>query len=112
MTFDYDQLDPGIRNTVRRLHGWGFATCDSGDGSKADTMECAVSEPMIAIVVSPEDLVRESLRLADCLRVHGVHLETIGDDGPNIQATFDPADQSSVILLFNVHDGTWSEVMS
>ena len=29
---DYGELDPGIRETVRRLNEEGFETCDSGDG--------------------------------------------------------------------------------
>lgn len=45
--FDYDQLDPGIRDVVRAIHEWGWKTCDSGDGSKAGTMECALDHPHV-----------------------------------------------------------------
>lgn len=48
---DYDDLDPGIRRVVRLLNQHGFRTSDSGDGSKAATMPCAVDYPMVVIPV-------------------------------------------------------------
>jgi hypothetical protein len=47
---DYDDLDPGIRRVVRLLNQHGFVTSDSGDGSKAGVMECAVDYPMVVVV--------------------------------------------------------------
>ena len=44
---DYDTLDPGIRDVVRAINEWGWKTCDSGDGSKAGTMECALDHPHV-----------------------------------------------------------------
>lgn len=44
---NYDELDPGIRDVVRAINEWGWVTCDSGDGSKAGTMECALDHPHV-----------------------------------------------------------------
>lgn len=44
---DYDALDPGIREVVRAINEWGWRTCDSGDGSKAGVMECALDHPHV-----------------------------------------------------------------
>lgn len=44
----WDDLDDGIREAVRTLWLAGWNPKDSGDGSKADFMECAVDYPMIA----------------------------------------------------------------
>jgi hypothetical protein len=42
-TVSYDELDPGIRDLVRRLNDAGIETCDSGDGeTKVATMACAL----------------------------------------------------------------------
>lgn len=43
---DYDQLAPGIRETVRWLAGCGFDPCDSGDGvsNPEAGMECTDGE--------------------------------------------------------------------
>lgn len=32
MSFNYEELDPGIRDVVETLHKYGFETTDSGDG--------------------------------------------------------------------------------
>ena len=44
----WDELDNGIREAVRTLWLAGWNPQDSGDGSKAEFMECAVDYPMIA----------------------------------------------------------------
>lgn len=46
----YESLSPKIRKLVRLLHGWGYETTDSGDGSNAEEgMECAVPFPMVVV---------------------------------------------------------------
>ena len=49
-------LDAGIRDLVIELNALGYETTDSGDGTKADTMECAVDFPMVAIKSTREDV--------------------------------------------------------
>ena len=41
---NYDTLNPGIREVVRRLREAGFQTCDSGDGSTRQ-FECDPGAP-------------------------------------------------------------------
>lgn len=97
-----DNLSPNVTRLVRFLNDHGFITTDSGDGSNFEAgMECAVPEPMVAIQVDPSYLVTEAQRLHVLLQSRGVRFE----DGPVIQATYDPHDQSSIILLLNVVDG-------
>jgi hypothetical protein len=42
-------LDDGIRGLVLELNALGYRTTDSGDGTKAATMECAVDFPMVVV---------------------------------------------------------------
>ena len=103
---DYDELDPGIRETVRWLNERGFRTTDSGDGSKAAEMPCAMAEPNVAISVAPADLVQEADRLHRLLTEAGIHFSAIGTGGRFIQASYDPADgtASACVLLIGVGD--------
>ena len=103
---DYEQLDPGIRATVRWLREHGFETVDSGDGSKAAHMECALDVPNVFIRVAPEKLVAEADRLRDLLAEAGWPTVSIGTvDGPGehaaaeIQGSYDPADGSATLTL-------------
>lgn len=107
MPFDYEQLDPNIRETVRRLHELGFRTTDSGDGSKAGVMDCAIGEAMVAIHVNPRDLASEAMRLAKCLTAAGIELLEVGSEGPQIQASYDPIEGTAVIALYRVDDSMW-----
>jgi len=58
-----NMIDPGVRELVRLLRAAGFNTCDSGDGSKAKDMECAVPYPMVAIQVEKKYFFQELDRL-------------------------------------------------
>ena len=94
-----DSLDKGIRRTDEWLQLRGFVTTDSGDGSKAETMECAMDIPNVAIAIDhPAYLCRAANLLRGLIEAH-VQLAP-GD----IQASYDPVDGSSVILLLNVDD--------
>jgi len=47
VTIDYDEIDPGIRDVVRRLREAGYNTTDSGDGvtkfaEGGEAMDCAL----------------------------------------------------------------------
>lgn len=52
--FDYAQLDPGIRLTVKRLHEAGYVTTDSGDGGSKpkEDYETGCAMPFPHVVVS------------------------------------------------------------
>lgn len=67
---NYDALDPGIREVVRAINEWGWKTCDSGDGSKAGTMEGALDHPHVFCEARDADrLPSEAYHLHDLLRI-------------------------------------------
>lgn len=114
---NYDDLDPGIRSTVRWLRGHGYDTCDSGDGRTKfeaaaargepidpDDNECGVTpHPHVAIQVHPDRLVEEADRLCGLLRDAGIKVGPLDfHDGPSIQATYDAGDGYALIYVANV----------
>jgi hypothetical protein len=116
---DYDELDPGIRETVRLLRSNGFETVDSGDGRTKfmqaaaegkEPDECALPFPNVAIKCDPDDLVKEADRLKELIETLGIPLEGVGpeisdNDAPvEIQASYDPVDGSSIILVLYLDD--------
>ena len=68
---NYDELDPGIRATVRLLNDRGFHTTDSGDGRSKpqewfDTGD-AIPYPHVVVASSPAGLAHEALSVARVL---------------------------------------------
>jgi hypothetical protein len=106
-------LSSGIRSLVVWLDRQGFNTTDSGDGSNhAAGMEGAMPCPMVAITTEPHRLVADAQLLFRMLREQGVDFNHAcrgmtcdppeEANWPQIQASFDPADGSGIILLTNV----------
>jgi hypothetical protein len=58
--FDYTQLDPGIRDTVRRLRHYDFNTTDSGDGVSKPADARTFHEPHVHIAVGKYRLFHEA----------------------------------------------------
>lgn len=81
--FDYELLDPGIRDLVRRLHAAGFTTVDSGDGVTKfrDGTNCpsASRYPNVRCVTTKDQLLAETDRLL-----------TLLPDGWTVQALYHP----------------------
>ena len=95
-------LQPGIRNAVLWLRERGYDTCDSGDGTAhAAGMEGAVPWPMVVIrhgEDTPENrLTHRASGLMDLLIEHGLPFS--GDERVQIEATYDPHDDTAIILL-------------
>lgn len=105
-TINYSEIDPGVRRLVRWLNGLGYETTDSGDGvSKGDTMECAFDVPNVAIRSCRATLLSDADSLRhDLLSVGGLPHPDPGDGKRAIQASYDPADESCIILLLGVSD--------
>jgi hypothetical protein len=106
---DYDDLDPGIREVVRRLNKAGFATCDSGDGvSKTEAIADGEAEPFPHVYIQvpmADDLIKESYRLKTLVESWGICVEPVGFTPVWIQATFDPSNEySPVLMLTGVSD--------
>ncbi|HET9063697.1 MAG TPA: hypothetical protein VFO62_10450 [Candidatus Binatia bacterium] len=108
---DYTALDPGIRETVRRLRAAGFATTDSGDGvSKLEAgtdIGEALSFPHAVIRCEPDRLVAEARRLHAFLGEHGFCVEPVGVSSIWIQADYDPTNDVATIMLAGVADAAW-----
>jgi hypothetical protein len=103
--FDYEQLDPGIRETVRYLHGCGFITADSGDGSKYPEMECAIPQPMVVCDVTEHGGYYSGLPLYEAGRLQSV-LDDL-EPGWRVELTYSP--QDNLCLLVAIRYGTESK---
>lgn len=98
----YEELDPGIRETVRWLNENQFITTDSGDGvtKVGSDMEGVIEEPHVMIrCASASSMINDAFNLANLLRAKGVTV-TPG----MIQASFDPVDMVAIIALLGVND--------
>lgn len=127
--FDYGQLDPGIRQSVRFLRDHGFWTSDSGDGAtKLGTDEFDPEDindfGHVVIITEPRNMVEEARRAAAVLGGHGIQVQEQGlrtgsslmcfheDDKPTwdtaraveISASYDPANDVAVIMLCYITD--------
>ncbi len=101
-----NQINPGIIRTVEFLNDNGFRTIDSGDGETHD-FACDRSFGYVSIMVDDHSkLLSEAVRLKLLLSDRGVNVQPIGksDEFTYIQATFDPADGTSVIDISNITD--------
>lgn len=105
MDIDYEQLDPGIRNVVRFLRENGFETTDSGDGSKAEAMDCALDVPNVFCVVPKEVAFDEADRLQRliCEKLQ-VDAGALIAGGIAVELTYSPLDQVCVLSLFGLDD--------
>lgn len=109
--FNYEQLDPGIRKTVRVLRNLGYKTTDSGDGvskfaGKSDEEKAELSAvgtlsmPHVFInVEDPRDLQMEADQL-------WALVETLSKDGPSdleprIEAVYWPQSNLAMLCLFD-----------
>jgi hypothetical protein len=115
----YEDLDPGIRETVRRLRDWGLNTSDSGDGvtkllpgSGWDPEE-VINIPHVYMVEDSKTFIELSTRLLHFLLGEGVVIKTQTEaltDFPEagwIECIYDPVDDLAVIGLFRVTDDSW-----
>lgn len=114
---NYDELDPGIRDTVRWLDEHGFETCDSGDGeSKFEEGwtedDGAMPFPHVIIHCLRENLVMEADRLAIMLLQEGMSID-MGEKPVNgnlhIQAMYNPGDLGASIMLVGTVDVEYPE---
>lgn len=90
-------LDPGIRATVRALWDAGYEPTDSGDGSKAGTMGCAIETHHVFMRCEPDDLAKRAWDLWVLVS----DWPSSGDyNGNRVEASYSPADGVGVLMLF------------
>lgn len=97
---DYDEIEPGIRMTVRKLREWGFATTDSGDGKHPQCYD--FDFPHVFMDSTRENVIAHADLLLRKLRACG-----IDGDEVTVQADYHANDQKAVIMLFGVDDEKW-----
>lgn len=98
--FSPEELDEGVRDLVVWLDVLGFVTSDSGDGSKADVMDCAVPFPMISIRVEKGDNPMVKVEyLSALLRSRGVDFSR---EGVKVELSYDPYDQIGMLIITGV----------
>ena len=108
---DYDELDPGIRETVRLLRKWGFETTDSGDGvSKKGTEQepLMLQFPHVFMRSTSQGLITSAENLHRLMDHHGVSFDPDfeAERYPGIEATYSPTDGAAIILLRDIDDKT------
>lgn len=91
MSINYDELDPGIRDVVRAINEWGWKTTDSGDGSKAGEMECALPYPHVVAETSHKGIAESAEGLAACLN------RRFGP-GWHVEATYSTKDEKALLV--------------
>jgi len=96
-------LNPGIRLTVTALSAAGFDTCDSGDG-ETQQHECDREGSYVVIKSNSRDLTSEAADLLLFLQHNGIEVVQIGAEGVQIQATYDPVDDTAIIDVAGIHD--------
>lgn len=102
-----DALDPGIRQVVLLLRSWGFKTTDSGDGvTKVGIMECAMPIPHVVIPATRCTMHDVADRLYGKLGDLGCEVDLVDLVLPNvkIEATYDPADESAIVIVYGLDD--------
>jgi hypothetical protein len=71
---NYEELDPGIRDTVRLLNEAGFETCDSGDGVSKLPEDYESGDALafahVVALVPPGELIPEAHRMVQVLGDH------------------------------------------
>ena len=100
---DYDELNPGIRETVRWLRSLGFETIDSGDGETHE-YECDRDGAYVCILCRSSALAKEARRLMRALLDRGIMVGPVYEGTTHIQASYDPANGFAVIELVGVTD--------
>ena len=85
---NYDQLDPGIRETVRLLQNAGFDTTDSGDGvTKSHVDGCTMPFAHVAAVVTVEALISDAERM-----------QAVLGSGWHVEASYSTEDRQALLL--------------
>lgn len=104
---NYEEMNPGIRRTVKWLRSCGFDTTDSGDGVTHDHA-CDRDHAYVVIVVEDADrLVKRADLLRGLLGHRGIKIAPQSIDPSaqvSIQASYDPANRIAVIDLTGLTD--------
>ena len=82
--FNYNNLDPGIRDLVRDLNTRGFITTDSGDGVSKPEFARVLHERHVFIACDPSNMVAKTEELAAIYSDAWVECSWSPGQSPNI----------------------------
>lgn len=103
---NFEELDPGIRETVRRLRRHGFETTDSGDGvsKPADWYQPdehgitqAMNFPHVICLTSPDRLIADAQRLVVLFPTW------------QVEATYYPRNDKGILMISKLAGGPAKE---
>jgi len=109
----YEDLDPGIVETVRWLNDLGYSTTDSGDGvtkfEKGRGFEGVLTWPHVVITLLNADcLVEECRKLSRLIsKTLGYEPRNPPDDGSDwflIEGSYNTVDNIPLIMVMGLHD--------
>jgi len=99
-----DDINPGIRETVRRLQEAGYETCDSGDGETHDHT-CDRQEGYVVILLKDDDDIVEHVnKVGALLSSWGVDLSNPHHNGVLLQGNYGYADRLKMVDIHGIHD--------
>jgi hypothetical protein len=90
MDIDYNTLDPGIVETVARLHRYGWVTSDSGDGVSKPEAERVFHVPHVVCPLGRE----HEGELTFCAR----ELANVLGDGWVVEASYSTRDHKCLLI--------------
>ncbi len=91
---NYDQLDPGIRETVKWLHSFAYRTTDSGDGVSKPAEQRTFDVPHVAIRLHAEAILTAEARSLV------MYCQTAGMPLAVVEASYSTADNVALLMLF------------
>lgn len=106
-TYEYEQLDPGIREVVRFLRVNGFAVTDSGDGT--GPLRSGNEGAIVFIATTAEKLVAETDRLWQLL-VDATADKVKSCPSVEVEAHYDPQTELAEIFLTGLDDAFFASL--
>ena len=98
-----DNINPGIKKTVKWFNDLGYKTSDSGDGVTHD-FECDRDYAYVTILLDdPMTLSTQADRIKALIEERGVSVLAVGEY-PCIQADYDPVNKLAIIQVMGLSD--------
>ena len=95
---DFGELDPGVRELVRRLREQNFLTCDSGDGVSKPADERVFDRPHVIISTDPSKMIAEAHRLQTLVD------SWVSNDEWECDVSYNPKDGLAFLFVWDVTD--------
>ena len=101
---DYDQLDPGIRKTVRWLRSLGYETTDSGDGRSKDLSDTDnLDVPHVAIAL-PDQCKPAPFGDRIWREIQMFFDDGEAPDAVHVEVSYSARDQRWIVMVYGLDD--------